>query len=216
MNYTELAQAIQDYTESQEPVFVANIPTFVKQAERRLYRAVALPELRKAVLGTISQNNRYLTRPDDFLAVISIATIDAQGNYSYLIDKDANFMQEAYPAGSATGVPRFYGQFIGDGPASTYGSFIIGPTPDTTYQVELQYFYDPPSIVDTGTSWLGTNEPDVLLYGCLIEAYTFLKGDADLLGVYTSRYEQALNGLGVIDYRSKRDSYRDGELRVKE
>lgn len=216
MNYTELEQAIQDYTESQEPVFVANIPTFVKQAERRLYRAVALPELRKAVTGSVSASNRYLTRPTDFLAVISMAIIDGQGNYTYLIDKDANFMQEAYPANSATGMPKYYAQFIGDGPASTYGSFILGPAPDGNYQVELQYFYDPPSIVDTGTSWLGDNEPDVLLYGCLIEAYTFLKGDADLLGVYTSRYESALAGLGVIDYRSKRDSYRDGEMRVKE
>lgn len=216
MNYAELEQAIQDYTESQEPLFVDNIPTFVQQAERRIYRAIALPELRKAVTGSVSSSNRYLTRPSDFLAVISIAVIDGQGNYNYLLDKDANFMQEAYPAGSQTGIPKYYAQFIGDGPSSTYGSFILGPTPNGNYQVELQYFYDPPSIVQTGTSWLGDNQPDVLLYGSLIEAYTFLKGDADLLGVYTSRYESALNGLGVIDYRSKRDSYRDGELRVKE
>lgn len=214
MNYTELRQAIQDYTDSQEPTFVANIPVFVKQTEERIYRSVMIPELRKNVTGTLGAGSKYLARPTDFLSVFSIAIINASGDYTYLLDKDVNFMREAYPSNSGTGTPRYYAQFDGDGPVSTYGNFIIGPTPDVNYTVELHYFYEPPSIVDTGTSWLGDNADTALLYGCLVEAYTYLKGDADLMQQYEKRYMDAMANLGLIDVRSKRDDYRDGQMRV--
>lgn len=214
MNYTQLVQAIQDYTENTETTFVANIPTFVRQAEERIHRAVMIPELRKNVTGNMTANNRYLARPADFLSMFSIAVISGSGDYSYLIDKDMNFMREAYPNPTTTGTPRFYAQYDGDEP-SPDGNFLLGPTPDQNYQVEMQYYYDPPSIVDEGTSWLGENAETALLYGCLLEAYTFMKGDADLLTTYKGRYEEALGMIGIIDVRSKRDSYRDGDMRVE-
>ena len=214
MNYTQLYQAIQDYTENYEATFVANIPNFVQQNEERIYRSVMIPELRKNVTGSLTANNKYLSRPSDFLSVFSLAVIDASGNYNYLIDKDVNFMREAYPSGSTTGLPKYYGQFDGDVASTSSGNLIVAPTPDLSYQVELHYYYDPPSIVDTGTSWLGENAETVLLYGSLVEAYVFMKGDNDLMIAYKTQYDEALQRLGVIDYRSKRDSYRDGEPRV--
>lgn len=214
MNYTELKQAIQDFTENYEATFVANIPVFVRQAEERVYRSVMIPELRKNVTGSLTSGNKYLARPSDFLSVFSLAVIDGSGEYHYLIDKDANFMREAYPSPSTTGLPKFYGQFDGDSTVSATGNLIVGPTPDSSYSVELHYYYDPPSIVDTGTSWLGDNAESVLLYGSLVEAYIFMKGDGDLMVAYKDQYQTALERLGVIDFRSKRDSYRDGEPRV--
>lgn len=214
MNYAQLTQAIQDYLESYEPTLVANIPNFVRQTEERIYRSVMIPELRKNVTGPLASGSQYLARPTDFLSVFSIAVIDTAGNYTYLIDKDVNFMREAYPNPATSGVPKYYAQFDGDGPVSTYGTFIIGPPPSAAYTVELHYFYEPPSIVDTGTSWLGDNAESTLLYGCLVEAYTYLKGDADLMATYQKRYMDALANLGIIDVRSKRDDYRDGQIRV--
>lgn len=214
MNYAELTQAIQDYLESYEPSLVANIPLFVRQAEERIYRSVMIPELRKNVTGTLTAGNKYLARPSDFLSAFSIAVIDGLGAYTYLLDKDVNFMREAYPNGATTGLPKYYAQFDGDGPVSTYGTFIVGPTPDSNYTVELHYFYEPPSIVDTGTSWLGENAESALLYGCIVEAYVYLKGDADLMQTYQQRYMDAMANLGMIDVRSKRDDYRDGQIRV--
>lgn len=214
MNYTQLTQAVQDYTENYETTFVANIPVFVRQAEERIYRSVLIPELRKNVIGNTTAGNRYLARPADFLSVFSIAVIRATGDYEYLIDKDMNFIREAYPSASTQGVPKYYAQFDGDVPTAT-GNFLLGPTPDASYQVELQYYYDPPSIVDEGTSWLGENAEAALLYGTLLEAYTFMKGDADIMTVYKGRYDEALGQLGIIDVRSKRDSYRDGDMRVE-
>jgi len=214
MTYAELTQAIQDYLESYEPTLVANIPNFVRQTEERIYRSVMIPELRKNVTGSIASGSKYVARPTDFLSVFSLAVIDADGNYTYLIDKDVNFMREAYPNPSTTGLPKYYAQFDGDGPVSTYGTFIVGPSANATYTIELHYFYEPPSIVDTGTSWLGDNAETALLYGCLVEAYTYLKGDADLMGIYQKRYMDALANLGMIDVRSKRDDYRDGQIRV--
>jgi len=214
MNYAQLKQAIQDYTENYEATFVANIPNFVRQNEERVYRSVMIPELRKNVTGSLTANNKYLARPSDFLSVFSIAVIDGDGTYNYLIDKDVNFMREAYPTPSTSGLPKYYGQFNGDLASSSFGNFILGPTPNQSYAVELHYYYDPPSIVDTETSWLGENAETVLLYGSLVEAYVFMKGDGDLMAAYKSQYDEALQRLGVIDYRSKRDSYRDGEPRV--
>jgi hypothetical protein len=217
MNYTELVQAIKDYTENEETTFVSQIPTFVKQAEQRIYRAVTIPELKKNVTGTLSSGDKYLARPSDFLTVLSLAVVDGSGDYSYLLDKDVNFIREAFPSASTQGLPLFYGQFDGDtfsGSSETSsGNFILGPTPDANYAVELHYYYDPPSIVTSGTSWLGDNADTTLLYGSLVEAYTFMKGESDMLQLYASRYKEALGELSVVDVKSKRDIYRDGEIR---
>jgi hypothetical protein len=211
MNYAELVQAITDYTENLETSFVAQIPNFVQQAEERIYRSVMIPELRKNVTASTSAGNQYLARPADFLAVFSIAVVDGDGDYSYLLDKDVNFIREAYPRSSTQGLPQYYGQFDGDDTVSS-GNFILGPTPDANYTVELHYYFDPPSIVTTGTSWLGDNAEAALLYGALIEAYTYMKGEADILGLYGQRYEEALAQLGGVGIRSMRDNYRDGEF----
>jgi hypothetical protein len=215
MTYAELVLAIKDYTENLEATFVSTIPTFVQQAESRLHRSVLIPEFRANFLGAVTAGNRYLARPADFLAVFSLAVIDATGAYTYLLDKDMNFMREAYPNPATTGVPRYYAQYAGDNVATPAGQFLIGPTPNASYQVELQYYFDPPSIVGAGTSWLGENAAPALLYGSLIEAYTFMKGDADMMAIYKGRYDEALAQLGIIDVRSKRDSYRDGDMRVE-
>ena len=211
MNYTQLTQALQDYLESSETSFVSNIPTFVKQAEERIYRSVQIPELRKNATAATTSGNQYLARPSDFLSVFSLAVVDGSGNYSYLYDKDVNFIREAYPSASTSGLPKYYAQFDGD-QSGTEGNFILGPTPNAVYTVELHYYYDPPSIVDTNTSWLGTNAETVLLYGSLVEAYTYQKGDADMLQLYTTRYMEAMAQLFGIDLRSKRDDYRDGQM----
>lgn len=211
MNYTELVQAIKDYTENEETTFVNQIPTFVRQAEERIYRSVMIPELRKNVTASTVAGNQYLARPSDFLAVFSIAVVDGSGDYNYLLDKDVNFIREAYPSSSTQALPQFYGQFDGDDTVGS-GNFILGPTPDADYAVELHYYFDPPSIVTTGTSWLGDNAEAALLYGCLIEAYTYMKGEADMLNLYEQRYQEALAQLGGVGIRSMRDNYRDGEF----
>jgi hypothetical protein len=211
MNYAELVQAITDYTENLETSFVSQIPHFVEQAEERIYRSVMIPELRKNVTASMSAGNQYLARPSDFLSVFSIAVVDGDGDYTYLLDKDVNFIREAFPRSSTQGLPQFYGQFDGDDTVGS-GNFILGPTPDASYSVELHYYFDPPSIVTTGTSWLGDNAEAVLLYGALLEAYTYMKGEADILGLYNQRYEEALAQLGGIGIRSMRDNYRDGEF----
>lgn len=210
MNYTELSQNLQDYLETTETSFVSNIPTFVRQAEERIYRSVQIPELRKNVTAATTAGNQYLARPSDFLSVFSLAVVDASGDYSYLYDKDVNFIREAYPGPSVQGLPKYYAQFDGDQIGFSEGNFILGPTPSAAYTVELHYYYDPPSIADTGTSWLGENAETALLYGSLVEAYTYLKGDADMLQLYTNRYVEAMAQLFGIDLRSKRDDYRDG------
>lgn len=215
MNYSELTQAIQDYTENQETTFVSQIPTFIRQAEQRIFRTVMIPELRKNVTGTMTSGNQYLARPSDFLSVLSLAVVDGDGDYTYLLDKDVNFIREAYPSSSTQGVPKYYGIFDGDvysgGSETGSGNFIIAPTPNASYSVELHYYYDPPSIVETGTSWLGENADTALLYGALIEAYTFMKGEPDLISQYTSRYKEALTELTGVDMKLKKDNYRNGE-----
>ena len=212
MNYSQLVQLVQDYTENTETSFVSNIPNFVRQAEERVFRTIMLPELRKNVTAATTIGNQYIARPSDFLAVFSFAVVSS-GNYTYMLDKDVNFIREAYPSASTQGVPKYYAQFDGDftSPLSQ-GNFILGPTPDAAYTVELHYYYDPPSIVDSGTSWLGDNAETVLLYGTLIEAYTYMKGEADLIAQYTQRYTEALSQLGGVSVRSGRDEYRDGRL----
>lgn len=211
MNYTELVAAIQDYTQNEETSFVSNIPTFVEQAEERLNRSIMVPELRKNVTAATTNGDWYLARPEDFISVFSLAVVDSSGDYSFLIDKDVNFIREAYPASSTSGLPKYYAQFDGDYGGDS-GNFILGPTPDDNYTVELHYYYDPPSIVTTGTSWYGDNAESALLYGSLIEAYTYMKGEADLIQLYTTRYSEALGQLTGVQIRSSTDEYRDGRL----
>jgi hypothetical protein len=211
MNYAELVELVQDYMESRETSFVDNIPRFVRQAEQRIYRTVMLPELRKSTTLTTTMSVAYLDRPTDFLSVFSMAVVDA-GEYSFLIDKDVSFIREAFPSASTEGVPVFYAQFDGVTPSSP-GRFLLAPTPDAAYSVELNYYYDPPSIVDESTSWLGDNAETALLYGTLLESYAYLKGEADLLAQYKERYTEAMGQLTGVDVRAQRDDFRDGQLR---
>jgi len=217
MNYTQLTAAVKSYTENLEATFVETIPTFIKQAEERIIRnpQVRIIELHKNATLTLSAGDRFLSRPADFIAMSSVAVISAAGKYSFVYDKDTNFIREAYPDPAVTGVPKYYTQFEGDvvSPAST-GKFMFGPTPSANYSVELHYYYDPVSIVDAGSSWFGDNAEMALLYGTLIEAYTFMKGDADIMAGYEKKYAEGMAGLGVVGLRTHRDNYKDGELSV--
>jgi len=217
MNYTELVQAIKDYTENTEATFVSQIPTFVRQAEEFIHRSVIIPELRKNVTASMSKDTPYIARPSDFLSPFSFAVIDSDGIYTFLIDKDVNFMREAYPnQTSTTGTPKYYAEFDGDfASTNSPGNFILGPTPDKDYNVQLHYYYDPPSIVTSTTSWLGDNSEEVLLYGSLLNAYVFMKGEPDVMAMYKQRFDDALQKLIVLgEGRLKRDNYRDGEPRI--
>jgi hypothetical protein len=211
MNYAALVQAIQDYTQNEETSFVSNIPTFVQQAEERINRSIMLPELRKNATATMTAGNKYVARPSDFLAVFSFAVIDAAGDTTYLLDKDVSFIREAYPSTSTQALPKYYAQFDGDSDGEQ-GNFILGATPDANYDIELHYYYDPESIVTAGTSWYGDNAEAALLYGSLIEAYTYMKGENDLVGLYTQRYNEAMGQLTGVDIRSDRDDYREGKV----
>jgi hypothetical protein len=216
MNYTELKAAVIAYTENQDAAFEAEVPVFVKQAEQRIYNSVQFPSLRKNVTGTTTTGNKYLQCPVDFLAPYSLAVIDATGAYEFLLNKDVNFIRQAYPTPNATGLPKYYALF---GPRSDNENeltFILGPTPSAAFGVELHYFYYPASIVDAGTSWLGDNFDSVLLYGSLIEAYTYMKGEQDMLTLYNQKFMEALalaKRLG--DGLERQDAYRSGQFRQK-
>jgi hypothetical protein len=219
VNYAALVDAIQSYTQNYESDFVANIPTFVTQAETRIYNTVQIPALRKNVTGLTTNGNKYLSCPSDFLAVFSMAVIDGGGNYEYLLNKDVNFLRAAYPSASDTGLPKYYALF---GPTVTNNtitdelSFILAPMPDAAYSVELHYYYYPESIVDAGTSWLGDNYDPVLLYGSLVEAYIFMKGEADMMAAYEKKYQDALMQLNRLGTGLERgDAYRDGQAKIK-
>jgi hypothetical protein len=220
MNYTQLTAAICDYTQNFEQDFVANIPVFVQQAEQRIYNSVQFPSLRKNVTGSASANNKYLSCPTDFLSVYSMAVIDATGAYEYLLNKDVNFIRQAYPNPTTdTGIPKYYALFgptVSGATISDELSFILGPTPDAAYNVELHYYYYPESIsvAADGQTWLGDNFETVLLYGSLVEAYTFMKGEADMMGLYDGKYKEALalaQRLG--DGLERSDAYRSGQYR---
>jgi hypothetical protein len=219
MTYTELVDAIEAYTENYESTFVTNIPVFIRQAEKRIYNTVQLPPLRKNVTGLVSTNNKYLSCPLDFLAVFSFAVIDSTGRFEYLLNKDVNFIRQAYPAPNDTGVPKYYALFgptIINGAISNELSLIVGPTPDAAYYVELHYYYYPESIttVASGQTWLGDNFDTVLLYGALVEAYTFMKGEVDIITGYDAKYKEALalaKRLG--DGMERTDAYRSGQYR---
>jgi hypothetical protein len=224
MDYTQLKAAIIAYTENQDASFEAEIPVFVQQAEQRIYNSVQFPSLRKNVTGTTTASNKYLGCPDDFLAPYSLAVIDALGNYEYLLNKDVNFIRQAYPnpAPANNGLPKYYALFGSQTNAPNELSFILGPTPAAAYGVELHYFYYPVSIVTdpvlnpTGTSWLGDNFDSVLLYGSLVEAYTYMKGEQDMLTLYNQKFMEALalaKRLG--DGMERQDAYRSGQFRQK-
>jgi hypothetical protein len=220
MNYTELTTAIQDYTEN---TFSADqLATFVTQAEERVFNTVQFPSLRKNVTGTLTASNKYLSAPGDFLAVYSLAVIDALGSYEFLLNKDVNFIRQAYPNPTSVGIPKYYALF---GPTTTNSappvltnelSFILGPTPNAAYSVELHYFFYPQSISEspTGTSWLGDNYSPVLLYGSLVEANTFMKGEPDMTAMYEAKYKEALaQAKRLGDGMERGDAYRNGQYR---
>lgn len=234
MTYDELYANIQAYTENTFPeTYLASgaavstktqIDTFIKQAEQRIYNTVQFPSLRKNVTGITTASNKYLSLPGDFLATYSLAVIDATGAYEYLLNKDVNFIRQAYPKPTDTSIPKYYALF---GPTTTSGgspaitdelSAILGPTPDAAYDVELHYYYYPESIVDAadGRTWLGDNFDTVLLYGSLVEAYGFMKGEPDIYAAYEAKYKEAL-GLAkrLGDGLERGDAYRDGQTKLK-
>jgi len=224
MNYTQLVAAIEAYSENYDTStggFVDNIPVFVRNAEQRIYNSVQLPSLRKNVIGTLTANNKYLACPIDFLAAYSIAVIQNYGTateeYIYLLNKDVNFIRESYPTPADTGVPAYYALFGPDTSAITELSFIVGPTPNAAYSVELHYFYYPESIttVSTGQTWLGDNFDSALLYGSLLEAASFMKSDNDTIVFYQKRYDEALALLKRLgDGLERGDAYRDGQTKL--
>ena len=217
MNYTQLSDAIQAYTENTESNFVAEIPVFVTQAEQRIYNTVQFPSIRKNVTGVVSTTSTYLSAPNDFLAVYSLAVVDADGNYEYLLNKDVNFIRQAYPKATDTGLPKYYALFGPTVSGSTITdelTFIVGPKPDANYTVELHYYYYPESITVAadGRTWLGDNFDTVLLYGSLVEAYTYMKGENDMMALYNGKYQEALalaKRLG--DGMERQDAYRSGQ-----
>lgn len=204
MIYTDLVTQVQDYLETREAKFVANIPTFVRAVENYIYNEVQLPALRRNVTGSTQVGEIYLSAPQDFLSVFSLALVDPDnGQYNYLLSKDVNLIREMYPDPNVVDTPRVYGTFDPK-------TLIIGPSPNKAYKVELHYFFYPQSLVDAGTSWVATNFPMVMLYGVIAEGYRFLKGDVQQQQIYDDRYEKALNLLRKLgEGRSRNDAYRD-------
>ena len=224
MNYATLFKTIQGYTENDFPAETLasstgsgtvnltakeQIDTFIQQAEQRIFNSVQFPNFRKNQTGTTTGNNKYLATPVDFLAPYSLAVVDpTTGDYEYLLNKDVNYIRAAYPGPTTTGVPKYYALFDNN-------TFILAPTPAANYTMELHYFYAPESIVTAGTTWLGDNFDSVLLYGSLVEAYTFMKGEPDVIAGYNKRYEEAMilaKRLG--DGMDRRDAYRSGQVRL--
>jgi hypothetical protein len=234
MNYAQLFNNIQSYTENNFPDFTVSdgaietskeqIDRFIEQAELRIYNTVQFPFLRKNMVGVMQSGNKYLSAPDDYLATYSLAVVTDvtggnlnTGTYEYLLNKDVNFIRQAYPTPNDTGVPRYYALFgptVSGATITNELTFIIGPTPNANYNVELHYYYYPESIVTAGTSWLGDNFDTVLLYGSLVEAYTFMKGEADMLALYDGKYKEALaQAKRLGDGMERQDAYRSGQYR---
>jgi hypothetical protein len=278
MNYTELSNAIQAYTENTETAFVANIPVFVRQAEQRIYNTVQIANLRKNMTGTLTAGNKYLSCPADFLSTYSLAvyaqpsttatgasglftitvagavgiqpgmyvsgtgiasgatvalvvgttvtltvantatvsgTVVFQGDYVYLLNRDVNYMREVYPNPSFRATPKYYAIFGPNSEDENELTFIVGPTPDAAYKAELHFYYYPESIVTAGTSWLGDNFDSTLLYGSLVEAYTWMKGEQDLMALYDSKFKEALALLKNLgDGKQRGDAYQDGQVKL--
>jgi len=225
MTYTELIAAITEYTENYEQTFVDNIPVFLRQTETRVYNTVQIPALRANKTGILSTNNKYLAAPGDFLAVYSLAVIENYGTatevYHYLLNKDVNYIREAYPTPADTGLPQYYAIFgptVSNSVVSDELTFILGPTPDAPYVAELHYYYYPESITTAadGRTWLGDNYDPVLLYGALREAYLFMKGEQDVIANVEAKYNEAMGQLKRLgDGMERQDAYRSGQTRVK-
>ena len=222
MDYAALVTAVSDYTENTFPT--VNMNVFITQAEKRIYNAVQLPSLRKNVYGQVTASNKYLQCPTDFLSVFSLAIITDvtgvdldTGTYEFLLNKDVNFIRQAYPTPNDKGVPRYYALF---GPRSddvTELTFILGPTPFASYWTELHYYYYPESITvaASGRTWLGDNYDPVLLYGTLVEAYTYMKGEQDMVMLYNTKFGEALIQLKRLgDGLERQDAYRSGQVRI--
>ena len=205
MNYTELKTNIQDICEN---TFTDDqLALFTQQAEQKIYNAVQIPALRKNQTGVVTQNNNYLAVPSDFLWSYSLAVIDGDGAYHYLLNKDVNFMREAYPVPTVTALPKHYAYFDDN-------TFIVGPTPNSNYAVELHYGYYPASIVTAGTSWLGDDFDSALLNGALVEAIRFMKGEPDIVSMYEKLYIQSIGLLKQLgDGKLREDAYRSGQFR---
>jgi hypothetical protein len=217
MDYAELLQAVQDYTEVTEASFVAMIPTMVKNVERAIYQRVHLPALRKNVTGSMTINNKYVTLPTDFLAPYALSIVipavvgpPAVAEYQqFLLNKDVEFMREAFPDPTDPGAPTHYGLFD----ATT---FIMAPTPDQGYVMELHYFYYPETIVTASTSWLGDNFPNALLYGTLVEAYVYVKGEPDMIKTYRDMFGESMDQLKQLgDGQKRQDTYRSKPEKVR-
>jgi hypothetical protein len=207
LNYAQLVVQIQDYTEN--TFTTTDINNFIRQAEQRIYNTVQLPALRRNVTGTLSIGNKYLAMPTDWLSTFSLAVINTANEYSYLLNKDVNFIRQSFPDTDTDfyGEPQYYAVFDNS-------TFIVGPTPDANYSAELHYFYYPESIVTAGTSWVGTNFSSALLYGSLLEAYTYMKGEKDVLDNYRNRYDEAMLLLKQLgDGKNRQDAYRSGQVR---
>ena len=236
MTYTELFTAVKNYLQNDFPTNTwtdvagtgtitsdgtDQIDLFIQQAEERVYNSVQIPALRKNVTGVTTGGNKYLSCPTDFLSVFSMAVIDGNDNYEYLLNKDVNFIRAAYPNPNDTGIPKYYALFGPTVISNTITdelSFILGPTPDILYNVELHYYYYPESITVAadGRTWLGDNYSPVLLYGTLVEAYTFLKGEVDMVAQYEKKYQEAMGQLNRLGTGLERgDAYRDGQAKIK-
>ena len=214
MNYAALVSAVSSYSENTFPTVDMNV--FITQAEKRIYNAVQIPSLRKNVTGSTTASNKYLQCPTDFLSTFSLAAINPTTcAYTFLLNKDVNFIREAYPKPTSTGAPKFYAIF---GPRSDNEAeltFILGPTPDAVYSTELHYFYYPESIVTASNTWLSDNYDPALLYGTLVEAYTYMKGEPDMLALYDGKYKEAIAQLKRLgDGLERQDAYRSGQARV--
>lgn len=209
MNYSQLSQSIQDYVQSTETSFVANIPNFVQLAEERIYNSVQIPAIRKNSTATMTIGNKYMSLPSDWLSTYSLAVFNPTNNeYTYLLNKDVNYIRQAYPDADDTGRPEYYAIWDSD-------TMILGPAPDLAYTAELHYYYYPASIVDVGTSWLGNNFETVLLYGSLREAYIYLKGEQDMMNYYEQKYQESLALLKRLgDGLDRQDAYRSGQVRI--
>jgi hypothetical protein len=215
MNYTQLTASIKAYAENDFPQAVGaggltsaeQVARFVQQAEQRIYNSIQFPALRKNVTGSSTVNNKYLATPVDWLATFSLARINADGSYEYLLNKDVNYIREAFPFPAVSGAPTHYAIF-------DENTFILGPTPDDSYSMELHYFYYPQSITTAGTSWLGDNLDSLLFYGSLLEAAAFMKSDADVIKNYTDRYNEAfIMAKQLGDGKDRQDAYRSGQVR---
>jgi len=204
--YTTLKQSIQDWTENDETTFVNEIDFFIKNAEERIFKLVDLDYFRKNVTGTMTADNKFLQKPSDYLATYSLSYVNASNENVFLLQKDVNFLQEYTADPTSTGSPIYYASFDVD-------NFIVAPTPSTGFAVELHYYYRPASLTtdDSGSTWISTNAPDALLYACLVEAYTFMKGEADILQLYNSRFGEAIQRLkGYAEGQENLDAYRRG------